>query len=166
MVNMLNKIGLTIHWDTLMNFLDKQLDKKIAHVTSRTPKELPLLLLMDNITRLDNVADLFACKDTATQSQCDVTEFKFSDISIENNVEHFELWNSHKDNYLMELLKDGLSLRSETNKALKDMSESDCNHCLSTKTYHVTDDLKISSRSNCDTSLSGIKSDTVILPLS
>ena len=49
MVNMLNKISLTNHWDTLMNFLDKELDKKIAHVTSRTPKELPLLLLVDNI---------------------------------------------------------------------------------------------------------------------
>ena len=195
MVNMLNKIGPTIHWDTLMNFLDKQLDKKIAHVTSRTRAEHRLLLLdlMGNINiyrgkkrhhrlfkvygenmwsftarvllipRLDNVADLFACKDTATQRQCDVTEFKFSDISIENNVEHFERWNSQKDNYLTELLKDGLRLRTETNKALKDMSESVCNHCLSTKAYHVTDNLKISSRSNCDTPLSGIKSDTVIL---
>jgi hypothetical protein len=194
MVNMLNKIGLTIHWDTLMNFLDKQLDKKTAHITSLTPKELPLLLLMDNINiyrgnkrhhrffkaygenmwnftvrgllipRLDNLEDLFACKETATQSQCDVTEFTFKDISIENNGEHFELWNSHKDNYLTELLKDGLCLR--TDKALKDMSESDCNHCLSAKTYNATDDLKISPKSNCDTSLSGIKSDTVILPLS
>jgi hypothetical protein len=45
-------------------------------------------------------------------------------------------------------------------------SESDCNHCLSTKTYNATDDLKISPKSNCDTSLSGIKLDTVILPLS
>ena len=100
------------------------------------------------------------------RSQCDVTEFKFIDISIENNVEHFELWNNHKDNYVTELLKDGLCLRTETNKALKDICESDCNHCLSTKAYHVTDNVKISSRSNCDTSLSGIKSDTVILPLS
>ncbi|CAB4020812.1 BRCA1-associated RING domain 1 [Paramuricea clavata] len=172
---MLNKIGLTIHWDTLMNFLDKQLDKKTAHITSLTPKELPLLLLMDNINiyrgnkqhhrlfkaygenmwnftirgllipRLDNLEDLFACKETATQSQCDVTEFTFKDISIENNGEHFELWNSDKDNYLTELLKDGLCPR--TDKALKDMSESDCNHCLSTKTYNVTDDLKISPKS-------------------
>ncbi len=29
-----------------------------------------------------------------------MTEFTFKDISIENNGEHFELWNSHKDNYL------------------------------------------------------------------
>jgi hypothetical protein len=40
---------------------------------------------------LDNLEDLFVCKETATQSQCDVTEFTFKDISIENNGEHFEL---------------------------------------------------------------------------
>jgi hypothetical protein len=49
MVNMLNKIGVTIHWDTLMNFLDKQMEKKVSHIASLTPKELLLLLLMDNI---------------------------------------------------------------------------------------------------------------------
>ena len=32
MVNMLNKI-LTLHWDTIMNFIDKQLQKKIEHVS-------------------------------------------------------------------------------------------------------------------------------------
>ena len=45
---MLNKVGLTIHWDTLMNFFDEQL-KKQDLITSQTPAELPLLLLMDNI---------------------------------------------------------------------------------------------------------------------
>ena len=49
MVNMLNKIGLTLHWLTIMNFLDKQLQKKIEHVKLKTPQYLPLLLLMDNI---------------------------------------------------------------------------------------------------------------------
>ena len=49
MVNMLNKIGLTLHWLTIMNFLDKQLQKKIEHVKLKTPQYLHLLLLMDNI---------------------------------------------------------------------------------------------------------------------
>ena len=113
MVNMLNKIGLTIHWDTLMNFLDKKLEKKIDYVTSITPQKLPLLLLMDNVNiyrgnkrhhrlfntygenmwnftargllilSLDNIEDLFAMKETATQSQSDVTEYKYDNISIE-----------------------------------------------------------------------------------
>ena len=49
MMNMLNKVGLTIHWDTLMNFFDEQLKKKQDLITSQTPAELLLLFLMDNI---------------------------------------------------------------------------------------------------------------------
>ena len=163
MVNMLNKIGLTLHWDTIMNFLDKQLQKKIEHVKLKTPQDLPLSLLMDNINiyrgnkrhhrlfkvygenmwnftarellipRLDDLEDLLKCKETATESQYDVTKFKFADFSVENNAKHLELWNSHADSYLTELLKDGLCLRTDTDKVLKDMSEAECNSCLSSK---------------------------------
>ena len=49
MINMLNKCGLTIHWDTLMNFLDQQLERKSKHVETLTPQEIPLLLLIDNV---------------------------------------------------------------------------------------------------------------------
>ena len=179
-----------------MNFLDKQLEKKIDYVTSITPQELPLLLLMDNVNiypgnkrhhrlfktygenmwnftargllipRLDNIEDLFAMKETATQSQSDVTEYKYDNISIENNPEHLEIWNSHKDNYLVELLKDGLCLHTDTGKELKYMSETECNRCLSKDAFHITDDLKLVSKSNCDTSLSDMKPNTTILPLS
>ena len=91
---------------------------------------------------------------------------KFVQIYIENNAKHLELWNSHADSYLTELLKNGPCLRTDTDKALKDMSQAECNGCLSSKAYNITDDLKISITSNCDKSLSGIKSDTVIFPLS
>jgi len=49
MINMLNKCGLTIHWDTLMNFLDQQLERKSKHEETLTPQEIPLLLLIDNV---------------------------------------------------------------------------------------------------------------------
>ena len=116
------------------------------------------------IPRLGNIEDLFAMKETATQSQSDVTEYKYDNISIENNPEHLEIWNSHKDNYLVELLKDGLCLHTDTGKELKYMSETECNWCLSKDAFHITDDLKLVSKSNCDTSLSGMKSNTTILP--
>ena len=46
---MLNKCGLTDHWDILMNFLDDQLERKIKHVETLTPQKIPLLLLIDNV---------------------------------------------------------------------------------------------------------------------
>ena len=46
---MLNKIGLTVHWSTVMNFLDKQLTLLEKSVQSKTPLQVPLILLMDNI---------------------------------------------------------------------------------------------------------------------
>ena len=49
MINMLNECGLTVHWDTLMNFLNDQLEWKIEHVENLTPQKIPLLLLIDNV---------------------------------------------------------------------------------------------------------------------
>ena len=101
-----------------MNVFDKELEKNQDYITSQTPTELPLLLLMDNINtywgnkrhhrlfkiygqhmwnltargllipRLDKIEHLFQCKATAVESQHDVTKFTFEDISIENNKEH------------------------------------------------------------------------------
>ena len=109
--------ALTIHWDTLMNVFDKELEKNQDYISSQTPTELPLLLLIDNINiywgnkqlfkiyrqhmwnltargllipRLDKIEHLFHCKATAVESQHDVTKFTFEDISIENNKEHLQ----------------------------------------------------------------------------
>ena len=133
MVNMLNKIGLSVHWDTLMNFFDQQLETKNAYVKSLTPEEVPLLLLMDNINiyhgnkchhrlfkmyganmwnitvrgllipEIDGIGHLFSCKETATQSQQDVTKFDYENITIEKNEEHMKIWKTHKDGYLVQL---------------------------------------------------------------
>ena len=37
MINMLNKCGLTIHWNTLMNHLDQQLEDKVKHSGVASP---------------------------------------------------------------------------------------------------------------------------------
>jgi hypothetical protein len=194
MINMLNKVGITLHWDTLMNFLDKQMEKKIDHVKSLTPPEIPLLLLMDNINiyrgnkrhhrlfkvygqnmwnftvrglfipQTDEINHLFTCRETACQSQHDVTKFTYADLTINNNKEHLRIWEDQVDNYLTQLLKDGLSFK--TNAPFRDMSESDCNSCLKNKSYNISEDLKITLKNNINQSRSGIKSQTVILPLS
>ena len=63
-------------------------------------------------------------------------------------------------------MKDGLSLRTNSHKNLEDMSEAECNKCLSTKAYVMNDDIRLPTEAAVDKSLSGLKSKTVILPLS
>ena len=194
MINMLNKIGLSLHWDTLMKFFDQQLEKKNAYVKSLTPKEVPLLLLMDNINIyhgnkrhhrlfkmyganmwnftvrgllipvIDGIGHLFSCKETATQSQHDVKKFNYENLAIEKNEEHMRIWKTHKDGYLLKLLKDALSLK--TNISLRDMSEQNCNSTLKNMTYLIKDDFKFVSDASIDLSCSGVKSKTITLPLS
>ena len=160
MINMLNKCGLTVHWDTLMNFLDDQLERKIKHVENLTPQKIPLLLLIDNVNiyrgnklrhhrlfkaygdnmwnftvrgllipHLEGIDDLLSSRETATESQHDVKKFDFKDIALESNSEHCALWTTHVENYLTKLLHDGLNF--STDKPLKEMSEKECNRCLS-----------------------------------
>jgi hypothetical protein len=195
MINILNKCGLTIHWDTLMNYLDSQLERKKKYVTSLTPQEIPLLLLIDNVNiyrgnkrhhrlykaygdnmwnftvrgllvpHLEGIQDLLSSRETAAESQHDVKDFNFEDIALDSNVEHCAIWTAHVDNYLTKLLQDGLNFSTE--KPLKEMSENECNRCLSTKSYSTSTDLKISADSSyVDISQSSRKSNTTILPLS
>ena len=49
MINMLNKIGLTLHWDTLMSLLDSYKKKKFDKLHPKLPAEKPLFLLLDNV---------------------------------------------------------------------------------------------------------------------
>ena len=49
LVNMLNRIGVTMHWDTRMGFLDKCKLKKDGELHSKIASEKPLIVLMDNV---------------------------------------------------------------------------------------------------------------------
>ena len=150
MVNMLNKIGLTVHWDTMMNFLDKQLVVNEKYVQSRTPLNMPLLFLMDNINiyrgnqhhhrlfkayqenmwnftgqgilipNIDGIEDLFLCEDTSLESQHDVIKFTSDDITLQHYPEMEKIWSEHKDNYLLKLLEDGINCASNAQKPFKD----------------------------------------------
>ena len=172
MVNILNKCCLTLHWNTLMNYLDQQLEDKTKRVSASTPQEMPLLLLIDNVNmyrgnkrhhrlfkaygsnmcnftvrgmlipNLDGIEELLMSTETACQSQHNVINFKFEDISLENNKKH-ELWNKHLDCYFTNLLHDGLNISTE--KPLSKMTEKECDHCLSTQSYSVSTEVKVSA---------------------
>ena len=74
---------------------------------------------------------MFQCKETVLERQHDVTDLTFENICIENNKEHLQIWQSHRDEHLSKLMKDGLSLRTNSHKNLEDMSVAECNKCLS-----------------------------------
>ena len=44
LVNMLNRIGVTIHWNTLMRFLDRCQVKKSAELQAKLTSEKPLIV--------------------------------------------------------------------------------------------------------------------------
>ena len=73
------------------------------------------------IPNVDNIEELFKCKETVTQSQHDTLLLEAEDITLEKNKKHLRIWNTHKDNYLIQLLKDGLGFESK--ESLKEMSD-------------------------------------------
>ena len=85
------------------------------------------------IPNIDDIHDLFTCKETSTQSQRDTLDLKAEDIMLENNKNNLKIWNAHQDKYMIKLLNDGLNLLS--GKCLKDMSDHESNVFLSTKEY-------------------------------
>ena len=48
-INMLNHVGLSVSWDTLMNFFDSRMTKFEEYLESVAPDNVPIMLLLDNI---------------------------------------------------------------------------------------------------------------------
>ena len=110
------------------------------------------------------IGGIFSSKETAIESQYDVKKLKFSDIELENNPEHLDIWSNHLDCYLSTLLEDGLTINTEV--PLKNMSEKECDRCLSTQSYSKLNNVSICpNQSYVGTSQSTRKTDTLIMPL-
>ena len=199
MVNMLNKIGLTLHWDTLMSFLDKYNKKKFEKLHLNIPAEKPLFLLLDNVNihrgyqrhhrlfkspkanmwnftvrgllnpDITGIEDLFSTPETSLQSQDNVLEWNANNVQLENCNEHALLWKRFSKSYILSLLNDGLNKIPPHEKPICDMTETECNQWLSNADYCIQQNVKISIpsiESISDTSMSTVKTDVHILPLS
>lgn len=167
MVNMLNRIGLTMHWDTLMSFLDKYNKEKFDELHSNMPHEKPLILLLDNVNiyrgnqrhhrlfksstpnmwnftvrgllnpDITGVEDLFSQPETSLQSQDNVVEWNAENVQLDNCEEHSLLWKRYSKRYILSLLYDGLNRIPSHDKPLNDMSERECNQWLSKADYSI-----------------------------
>ena len=199
MVNMLNKIGLTLHWDTLMSFLDSYNKAKFLKLHSNIPAEKPIFLMLDNVNihrgyqrhhrlfklpkvnmwnftvrgllnpDISGIEDLFGTPETSLQSQDNVVEWDGTNVQLENCNEHSSLWRKFIKRYILTLLDDGLNKTPPHEKPISDMTEKECNQWLSHADYCVQQNVKISIpsiESIADTSMSTVKTDIHILPLS
>lgn len=199
MVNMLNKVGLTLHWDTLMSFLDRYNRKKFDKLHSNIPAEKPLFLLLDNVNihrgyqrhhrlfkvpkvnmwnftvrgllnpDITGIEDLLSTPDTSLQSQDNVVGWNANNIQLENCNEHFLIWQKFSKSYILQLLYDGLNKIPPHEKPICEMNEKQCNQWLSNADGCTQQNVKLSipSIENIfDTSMSTVKTDVHILPLS
>ena len=164
LMNMLCRMGLTLSWQTLDNFLVKQMEENDMKFKTMTPVDIPVLILMDNINmyrgakkyvrlfkvfgptmwnftgrgimlpNIDKIKPFFEDKSTAVDSQRDVLTMECDDILIDSNTEHSALWDSWLNYYLLCLIDEGLNTLV-TDKALNSMTESEINKWLSEKRF-------------------------------
>ena len=199
MINMLNRIGVTMHWDTLMSFLDNYREKKFQELHSKIPPETPLVLLLDNVNihrgnqrhhRLfklpkvnmwnftvrgllipdtRGIEDSFTEPMTSCESQANVLEWNENNITLDNSNEHDLIWKRFSKRFILSLLSNGLNRIPTHEKPIHDMSEAECNQWLAKADYSTQQNVKISIpsiESITDTSMSTVKTDVHILPLS
>ena len=199
LVNMPNLIGVTMHWNTLMRFLDKHNKNREIELQSKISMEKPIIVLMDNINiyrgyerhhrifkePLMNMwnftvrgllnpsiagIELFKNVETCLESQADVIGWTSADLDIEHNNELQAQWVNFQKRYILCLLRDGLNRIPSHEKPLCKMRESDCHHWLSKADLNKQqNDIKITVAdidTIADTSMSAVKSDVHVLPLS
>ena len=131
---MLHKTGFCLHWDTLMAYLDKQIENVKKTSKSKFSMEVPLIALMDNIDVYRNKArherlfkkfgpklcnftglgalvpnesgieHLFSDKETALESQILLLELSDKHALIESHQELNQIWENFHDCYFLSIL--------------------------------------------------------------
>lgn len=123
-------------------------------------------LLNPDISGID---DLVGTPETCLQGQDNVVEWDSTSAQLENCDEHSSLWKRFLKRYILTLPDDGLNKTPAHEKPVCDMTEKECNQWLSNADYCVQKNVKISipsTESIADTSMSTVKTDIHILPLS
>ena len=73
------------------------------------------------IPNIEGIEDLFLHQETALQSQHDVTStsFTYENLTLHHHAELEKLWLVQKDNYLINLLRDGINFVASATKPIK-----------------------------------------------
>ena len=133
-INMLNHAGLSVSWDTLMNFFDSRMTKFEDYLESVAPENVPIVLLLDNINlykgkrrhlrlfkyiaptvwnftghaliipNIDGIQHLFREKKTALESQQDPLSLEPEEVFYTSYKDKVELWQKYRDMYLLSIM--------------------------------------------------------------
>ena len=201
LVNMLNRIGVTMHWSTLMRFLDRCKVKKSVDLQARLALEKPVIVLLDNVNiyrghqrhhrlfkgptmkmwnftvrgllnpNTEGIEELFKDTRTSLESQDSVIDWTSENLKLETDNELLLQWEMFLKRYILCLLHDGLNrIPALHGKPIQEMNEMECNQWLSHADVSMqTNNVKIiipDIASISDTSMSDVKSDVNVLPLS
>ena len=161
-IGMLNHLGLTVSWQTAMNFFDQKMKMQEEDLVKITPKNVPVMLLIDNINiyrgkrkhlrvfspksttmwnftgqavllpEVDGLDEVFADRKSCLLPQGDATKITADDIFIEKDSEKTKTFDNFVDKYLAELLSDALNKCPFSVQQLQCMSEKEVNSSLST----------------------------------
>ena len=120
---------------------------------------------------IDGDEELFKDQSTSIQRQDSVTGWTSDNIKLESDSELNSLWDKFLKGYILCLLHDGLNRLPAMlpGKSVCDMSEIKCNQWLlqaDVQTDKLNAKISIPDISIADTSMSAIKSDIHVLPLS
>ena len=156
-INMLHKMGFCLHWDTLMTYLDKQIENVKNTLKSKFPMEVPLIALMDNINvyrnkarhdrlfkkfgkkmwnftglgalvpNVSQIEHLFSDKETALESQIPLLELSDEHALIESHQELNQIWENFRDRYFLSILDRAINNIPECEKDIEKMIEKEIN---------------------------------------
>ncbi|XP_028412483.1 uncharacterized protein LOC114535317 [Dendronephthya gigantea] len=193
-IDMLQSIGLSLHWNTIISFMDKRLAQFQSLIEECAPISKPIILLIDNINMyhgnrthhrlfkvlgpkmwnftvrglaipdLTTIEHLFNEKETAEEQQKD--KVTAWDTFIETNKEHLKLWNEVQDNFLLKLLNTSLNCIPSSEKDFVNMDEKEFDHWLKNFSKSTTDYGIVIPPLSIRPNPNCTKSETLILPLS
>ena len=159
-ITMLNHIGLCISWGKFQEILDERMKLLSKAVQEITPKDIPVMLLIDNINiykgkkrhlqflkkigptmwnftgqalivpNIKGIEEYFINKETSLKSQMDVLETTSEVLNYRQDKEKKEMFENFKDIYLLELMDTTFNEIPQTNTKIKDMIEEDINKVL------------------------------------
>ena len=159
-ITMLNHIGLCISWGKFKEILDERMKLLSKAVQEITPKDIPVMLLIDNINiykgkkrhlrlfkkvgptmwnftgqalivpNIKGIEEYFINKETSLESQMDVLETTSEGLDYRQDKEKKEMFENFKDIYLLELMDTTFNEIPQTNTKIKDMIEEDINKVL------------------------------------
>ncbi|XP_078591192.1 uncharacterized protein LOC144870649 [Branchiostoma floridae x Branchiostoma japonicum] len=191
-VSLLQHLGLSESWDTLMAFMGKRLDNFQAVINEKFGDGGPVMFAYDNINilravrhirvlkgkaqmwnftvrmaikpDLEGIEELFSAKETAEMPQKPVEDLTADDVFLHSHPDLEQVWEQAQDDYYLDLLDTAL------NKLPKDIRDQTDKTAAQQKSWLSKQDLKNSQtytiRQRSANPPNSKKTDIVILPLS